>query len=200
MSTSARVVQERVVLARANGCFVTKLFRFCFWNNGQCIKFLECLTERSFAMHRPTKGKFVEMLILRWPVLVVLGAFLGLFFIALALYFWNGWSGSFGFEGKQYPERFAAYNETLMTHRMVRFDLDNGLTDAIFARKAWGNIDWFLRSVKHDCHDNASTFIFLQCANQILGENFQYQPFDAVSPAYSTHHSDCDTRLCPLIA
>ena len=89
----------------------------------------------------------------------------------------------------------ADYNHKLLTHRLVKYDLDSGLADRSAAGIAWSNINDFLNNVERICKHTNSTTELLQCANKILGMKFKYQVSDIATPAYSSNYSDCDLNV-----
>lgn len=89
----------------------------------------------------------------------------------------------------------ADYNYKLLTHRLVKYDLDSGLADRDTAGIAWSNINNFLSNVERTCKHTNSTTELLECANKILGMKFKYQVSDIATPAYSSNYSDCDLNV-----
>lgn len=121
------------------------------------------------------------------------------FFVAVVMYHLVRMYPDDSINGSQFPERQGRYNEVLLTHRLVKFDVDAGISDEAEATQAWGNIDRFMMNVKTNCSSTMSTLHFLQCASLILGQHFSYRDARTVTFGYAHHYSDCDANAYLLI-
>ncbi|MBS2525934.1 hypothetical protein KFY69_28255, partial [Salmonella enterica subsp. enterica serovar Typhimurium] len=88
---------------------------------------------------------------------------------------------------------------TLLSHRMISFDKENNIITSETAALAYGNTLKYLHSVRAKCNPNVKTTNFLECANNILGDNFYYHQSPMVSLAWANHYSDCDLNVYLLM-
>ncbi|HEC8710271.1 TPA: hypothetical protein R4C66_002075 [Salmonella enterica subsp. enterica serovar Poona] len=88
---------------------------------------------------------------------------------------------------------------TLLSHRMISFDKENNIITSETAALAYGNTLEYLHSVREKCDANLKTTNFLECANNILGDNFYYHQSPMVSLAWANHYSDCDLNVYLLM-
>lgn len=91
------------------------------------------------------------------------------------------------------------YDPKLLSHRLIEFDKENGITPVEKASLAFGNTQAWLRDVKGNCLDSLSNQRYLSCANQLLGKHFYYLPVQAVSDGWAGHYSDCDLNVYLLM-
>lgn len=91
----------------------------------------------------------------------------------------------------------SAFDDKYLTHRLIKMDLDYGITTQETMRKALINVSQFLQSVNARCswkNTDKGTADYVACANERLHDNFYYTPSVEVSNNYAIHRSDCDTN------
>lgn len=93
------------------------------------------------------------------------------------------------------------FNPSLLSHRLIKYDLDSGIVDKQNAAYAFGITSHYFKMVKSECNINAKaeTIEFLTCANNILGQQFNYRPSRAVTSGWAHNHSDCDLNVYLLL-
>lgn len=91
-------------------------------------------------------------------------------------------------------ERDSSFNDTLLSHRVIEMDSDNGIIGATATSTALANVNHYLSSVARSCHYDDNAAAFLNCANAVLHENFYYHSADDAGRGYADHNSDCDTN------
>lgn len=92
-----------------------------------------------------------------------------------------------------------SYESGLLSHRLIEFDKENGITSVEKASLAFGNtLAWF-SDVRVNCQESLSSQRYLSCANQLLGRHFYYLPVQAVSDGWAEHYSDCDLNVYLLM-
>ncbi|MEW5288562.1 hypothetical protein ABW286_05120 [Erwinia papayae] len=96
----------------------------------------------------------------------------------------------------------ATYNDSYLTHRLIKMDLNYGITTVPKQKKALGNVNQYLEDVSKKCpFDNSDKGVsgYVACANEQLHDNFYYTPGVDVSNNYAIHRSDCDTNSYLMI-
>lgn len=90
---------------------------------------------------------------------------------------------------------------TLMTHRMITSDIQDGLISPQNAEKAFSNTAGYFDEVKNKCikEGTQKTKNILSCANNILGNHFYYYPARETASAWAGHYSDCDSNVYLLL-
>ncbi|HDS4948385.1 TPA: hypothetical protein QHX34_002719 [Klebsiella aerogenes] len=90
---------------------------------------------------------------------------------------------------------------TLMTHRMITSDIQDGLISPQDAKRAFGNTAGYFNEVKREClkESTQQTKDILSCANKILGDHFYYYPARESATAWAGHYSDCDSNVYLLL-
>ncbi|MDV1434472.1 hypothetical protein RZQ49_26840 [Klebsiella michiganensis] len=93
------------------------------------------------------------------------------------------------------------YNKSLISHRMISSDLNEGLISFPKANEAFSNTAGYLNEVNKKCTKENTPQInsFLSCANQLLGEHFYYYPARETAIAWAGHYSDCDSNVYLLL-
>jgi len=89
--------------------------------------------------------------------------------------------------------------ESTLTYRMVRFDVENGIADIQAANKARVNIGAYFQWVDEQCLQYQQVRDFLLCANQVVGEHFDYEVSEDVSNSYARQRSDCDLNAFLIV-
>ncbi len=96
----------------------------------------------------------------------------------------------------------SAYEGQYLTHRLIKMDLDYGITTQETMRNALSNVSQYLQSVSATCpwqNTDEGTAAYVACANERLYDNFYYTPGVEVSNNYAIHRSDCDTNTYLMI-
>lgn len=96
----------------------------------------------------------------------------------------------------------SAYDGQYLTHRLVKMDLDYGITTQETMRNALSNVIQYLKNVNATCpwqNTDEGTAAYVACANERLHDNFYYTPSVEVSNNYAIHRSDCDTNTYLMI-
>ncbi|HBV6392177.1 hypothetical protein A3N42_02610 [Klebsiella aerogenes] len=90
---------------------------------------------------------------------------------------------------------------TLMSHRMITSDMQDGLISPQNAKKAFSNTAGFFNEVKRAClkESTQKTKDILSCANKTLGNHFYYYPARETASAWAGHYSDCDSNVYLLL-
>lgn len=94
------------------------------------------------------------------------------------------------------------YDGQYLTHRLIKMDLDYGITTQETMRNALSNVSQYLKSVNATCpwqNTDEGTAAYVACANERLHDNFYYTPSVEVSNNYAIHRSDCDTNTYLMI-
>lgn len=89
------------------------------------------------------------------------------------------------------------FNDGYLTHRLIKMDLNYGITTVPIQQKALGNVNQFLEEVSNKCpwqDTDKGVFSYVACANERLHDIFYYTPSVDVSNNYAIHRSDCDTN------
>lgn len=109
------------------------------------------------------------------------------------------WSSTFiyKYDAISQGDESGTKDASLISHRMIDFDLETGVISPANAALAYGNTQHFLRDVKNKClpPDPLTTLQYLSCANTVLGAHFYYKPSAPVSIAWMNHYSDCDLNV-----
>lgn len=96
----------------------------------------------------------------------------------------------------------SAYDGQYLTNRLIKMDLDYGITTQETMRNALSNVSHYLKSVNATCpwqNTDKGTAAYVACANERLHDNFYYTPSVEVSNNYAIHRSDCDTNTYLMI-
>lgn len=96
----------------------------------------------------------------------------------------------------------SAYDGQYLTHRLIKMDLDYGITTQETMRNTLSNVSQYLKSVNATCswqNTDEGTAAYVACANERLHDNFYYTPSVEVSNNYAIHRSDCDTNTYLMI-
>ncbi len=90
---------------------------------------------------------------------------------------------------------------TLMSHRMIASDIQDGLISPQNAKRAFSNTAGYFNEVKREClkENVQQTKDILSCANKILGDHFYYYPARETASAWAGHYSDCDSNVYLLL-
>ena len=90
---------------------------------------------------------------------------------------------------------------TLMSHRMITSDMQDGLISPQNAKRAFSNTAGYFNEVKRTCLKEKiqKTNEILSCANKILGNHFYYYPSRETASAWAGHYSDCDLNVYLLL-
>lgn len=98
----------------------------------------------------------------------------------------------------------SVFDSSLLTHQMILYDLEHGITSTEIANKALSNINYYLAEVGNDCkfgekQTTSDITDYISCANKKLGKYFYYQPSQETSNNYAKQRSDCDLNTYLLI-
>lgn len=98
----------------------------------------------------------------------------------------------------------SSFSPQFLTHKMVMYDLEHGITSEQIANKALNNINYYFAQISNNCilegEQTSSDIInYISCANKTLGEYFYYQPSQETSNNYANQRSDCDLNTYLLI-
>lgn len=90
---------------------------------------------------------------------------------------------------------------SLMSHRMIASDIQDGLISPQNAKRAFSNTAGYFNEVKREClkENTHQTKDILSCANKILGNHFYYYPARETAYAWAGHYSDCDLNVYLLL-
>lgn len=90
---------------------------------------------------------------------------------------------------------------SLMSHRMIASDIQDGLISPQDAKRAFSNTAGYFNEVKREClkESTQQTKDILSCANKILGDHFYYYPARDTASAWAGHYSDCDSNVYLLL-
>lgn len=91
--------------------------------------------------------------------------------------------------------RDAAFHPGLLTHQVIAMDERNGIINKAVAGDAMANVNHYISSVQIHCRLNAGAPAFLNCANDVLHDNFYYRSADDAGRGYAAHNSDCDANV-----
>lgn len=92
---------------------------------------------------------------------------------------------------KAQPSLEGQANLTLLSHRLIQYDEQQGFVTSDIASLARGNTLAFIKKVEEQCDRKTATG-FITCANNILGHLFYYKPSNTVADAWANRYSDCD--------
>jgi len=90
-----------------------------------------------------------------------------------------------------------SFDKNFLTHRLIKADLDYGVSNKENANRALINVNEYLKAVTQSCvWENTDNGIanYVRCANKKLYDKFYYTQSVEVSNNYAVHRSDCDTN------
>ncbi|HHI3061153.1 TPA: hypothetical protein ACP445_003645 [Klebsiella pneumoniae] len=94
-------------------------------------------------------------------------------------------------------ERDTTFTPSLLSHRIIALDADDGIIGAAATSDALANVNHYLSTVARHCHyapGGKTAAEYLDCANGVLHDHFYYHSADDAGRGYAEHNSDCDAN------
>ncbi|MCU6593534.1 hypothetical protein NLK97_28020, partial [Klebsiella pneumoniae] len=89
-------------------------------------------------------------------------------------------------------ERDTTFTPSLLSHRIIALDADDGIIGAAATSDALANVNHYLSTVARHCHyapGGKAAAEYLDCANGVLHDHFYYHPADDAGRGYAEHKS-----------